>query len=52
MITANSMLCTSLAIYHLVSEARLWNNCESVQYIIPKKKYVFIYWWDLASLKS
>ena len=27
MIIANSALCTSLAIYHLISNARLWNNC-------------------------
>ena len=27
MIIANSALCASLAIYHLISNARLWNNC-------------------------
>ena len=27
MIIANSALCVSLAIYHLISDARLWNNC-------------------------
>ena len=27
MIIANSTLCASLAIYHLISNARLWNNC-------------------------
>ena len=27
MIIANSALCTSLAIYHLISNAHLWNNC-------------------------
>ena len=27
MIIANSALCASLAIYHLLSNARLWNNC-------------------------
>ena len=27
MIIANSALCASLAIYHLISSARLWNNC-------------------------
>ena len=28
MIIANSVLyCASLAIYHLISNARLWNNC-------------------------
>ena len=27
MIVANSALCASLAIYHLISNARLWNNC-------------------------
>ena len=27
MIMANSALCTSLAINHLVSNACLWNNC-------------------------
>ena len=27
MIIANSALCASLAIYHLTSNARLWNNC-------------------------
>ena len=27
MIIANSALCASLAIYHLISKARLWNNC-------------------------
>ena len=27
MIIANSALCPSLAIYHLISNARLWNNC-------------------------
>ena len=26
MIIANSALCASLAIYHLISNARLWNN--------------------------
>ena len=26
-IAANSALCASLAIYHLISNARLWNNC-------------------------
>ena len=26
-IIANSALCTSLAIYHLISNAHLWNNC-------------------------
>ena len=26
-IIANSALCASLAIYHLISNARLWNNC-------------------------
>ena len=27
MIIANSALCASLAIYHLISNARSWNNC-------------------------
>ena len=27
MIIANSAQCTSLAIYHLISNACLWNNC-------------------------
>ena len=27
MIITNSALCTTLAIYHLISNARLWNNC-------------------------
>ena len=27
MIIAKSALCASLAIYHLISNARLWNNC-------------------------
>ena len=27
MIIANSALCASLAIYHHISNARLWNNC-------------------------
>ena len=27
MIITNSSPCASLAIYHLVSNARLWNNC-------------------------
>ena len=27
MIIANSALLASLAIYHLISNARLWNNC-------------------------
>ena len=27
MVIANSALCASLAIYHLISNARLWNNC-------------------------
>ena len=27
MIIANSALCASLAIYHLISNARFWNNC-------------------------
>ena len=27
MIIANSALCASLAIYHLISNAPLWNNC-------------------------
>ena len=27
MIIANLVLCASLAIYHLISNARLWNNC-------------------------
>ena len=27
MVLANSALCTSLAIYHFISNARLWNNC-------------------------
>ena len=27
MIIANSVLCASLAIYYLISNARLWNNC-------------------------
>ena len=27
MIIANSVLCTLLAIYHLISNVRLWNNC-------------------------
>ena len=26
-IIANSALCSLLAIYHLMSNARLWNNC-------------------------
>ena len=26
-IVANSALCASLAIYHLISNARSWNNC-------------------------
>ena len=26
-IIANSALCASLAIYHLICNARLWNNC-------------------------
>ena len=26
MVIANSALCASLAIYHLISNARLWNN--------------------------
>ena len=28
MIIANSALCTSLAIYHLISNAHSWNNCQ------------------------
>ena len=27
MIMVNSALCASLAIYHVISNARLWNNC-------------------------
>ena len=27
MIIVNSVLCASLAIYHLISNTRLWNNC-------------------------
>ena len=27
MIIANSALCASLVIYHLISNARFWNNC-------------------------
>ena len=27
MVIANSALCVSLAIYHFISNARLWNNC-------------------------
>ena len=27
MIIANSALCASLAIYHLISNVHLWNNC-------------------------
>ena len=27
MIIANSALCASLAIYHLISNTRSWNNC-------------------------
>ena len=26
-IIANSALCASLAIYHVISNTRLWNNC-------------------------
>ena len=30
MIMANSALCASLAIYHLISNARSWNNCYNI----------------------
>ena len=34
MTIANSALCASLAIYHLISNARSWNNCEIYIYIL------------------
>ena len=34
MIIANSALRASLAIYHLISNARSWNNCLNIQQMI------------------
>ena len=38
MIIANSALCVSLAIYHLISNARLWNNCEIFLNVALKRR--------------
>ena len=41
MIIANSALRASLAIYHLISNARSWNNCEMSKLSVTMQFNVF-----------
>ena len=52
LVIANSALCASLAIYHLISNARLWNIIVNyTQDIKPRKRLVWVilfrrrHWW-------